>query len=99
MPEEAGPEKLEPYLPAEGMSATSGPLSDDLGYGGSIGSPVEDRKLELPPTEGATSTSDKESAINSAGAELHPEALKDLGLGAGGGVNKALPEEPKEVEH
>ncbi|MCJ1282381.1 hypothetical protein MMC26_001704 [Xylographa opegraphella] len=47
-------EPMEPKLPAEGMSATSGPLSDDLGYGGTMGSPVEDKQLQLPNTDAAT---------------------------------------------
>ena len=52
-------EPMESKLPAEGMSATSGPLSDDLSYGGTMGSPIEDKQLELPNADTATKLENK----------------------------------------
>ncbi|MCJ1477846.1 hypothetical protein MMC13_006519 [Lambiella insularis] len=61
--------KLEPKVPAEGMSATSGPLSDELGYAGSLGSPTEEKKLQLPMEEG-----NQESGVEAEDTEVSETA-------------------------
>ena len=66
-------EPLEPRLPAEGMSATSGPLSDDLGYGGGMGSPVEDKQLELPSAEEATKLENNKGIEQETSAAIAPD--------------------------
>ncbi|MCJ1395628.1 hypothetical protein MMC18_008514 [Xylographa bjoerkii] len=89
-------EPLEPKLPAEGMSATSGPLSDDLGYGGTMSSPTEDKQLELPNTEAITKLEGKDEIVGGTGTGHTAQATEEPVHAEEGDVNKALPAEPSD---
>ncbi|MCJ1377470.1 hypothetical protein MMC17_000565 [Xylographa soralifera] len=87
-------EPMEPKLPAEGMSATSGPLSDDLGYGGTMGSPVEDKQLELPNTNAATELENKGEILGGSDTDHAAQAAEEPIRAEEEHVNQALPAEP-----
>ena len=87
-------EPMEPKLPAEGMSATSGPLSDDLGYGDTMGSPVEDKQLELPGTDSATKLEEKGMIVGGPETENSAEAAEGPVREEEEHVDQALPAEP-----
>ncbi|MCJ1405427.1 hypothetical protein MMC11_008655 [Xylographa trunciseda] len=89
-------EPLEPKLPAEGMSATSGPLSDDLGYGGAMGSPVEDKQLDLPNTEVATKLEGEGKIVEGTGTNHTAQDVEEQTHAEEENVNKALPAESNE---
>ncbi|MCJ1430949.1 hypothetical protein MMC27_000299, partial [Xylographa pallens] len=89
-------EPMKPKLPAEGMSATSGPLSDDLGYGGTMGSPVEDKQLELPGTGSATKLENKGVTVGGPETDHTAQAAEEPISAQETPVNQALPAEPSD---
>lgn len=78
------------------MSATSGPLFDDPGYGASLGSPAEEKKLELPEKERGSQSMGETEDTGVRGIADQVETVERADHAEGYGVIKAFPEESHE---
>ena len=89
--------KLDAKLPADGMSATSGPLSDDLSgiYGSPLASPMDSKQQELPKWEGLCPVEKEGSVAEAREGDQDVEAATERdAITQRQDMDKGIPTEP-----